>query len=218
MKIKWLGHASFLIESGAGVRVITDPYESGGFGGAIGYGPIQEAAAVVLVSHEHSDHSYVAGIPGNPRVIQGPGTFLVSGIEFSGVACFHDSSGGRERGKNTMYAFEMDGTRLCHVGDLGHQPSDIQIEALGPVEVLLAPVGGKYTLDAAGATLLAERLSVKVVIPMHYSTDRCTLPIAGVDGFLAGKERVRKLGSSEVEINKESLPAEMETIVLDPAL
>ncbi|MDO8692052.1 MAG: MBL fold metallo-hydrolase [Dehalococcoidia bacterium] len=218
MKIKWLGHACFLIESAAGVRVITDPYEAGGFGGAIGYGPIQETAAVVLVSHEHSDHSYVAGLPGNPMVIQGPGTCHVSGIEFNGVACFHDSSGGRERGKNTMYTFKMDEVHVCHVGDLGHQLSETQIEALGPVDVLLTPVGGKYTLDAAGATLLAQRLSVRVVIPMHFRTDRCTLPIAGVEDFLKGKERVRKAGSSDVEISQESMPAGMEIIVLEPAL
>ena len=218
MKLKWLGHASFLIESASGTRIITDPYESGDFDGAIGYGPIAERADVVVVSHGHSDHNYVAGVAGDPKVVQGPGTCHVAGVEFNGVACFHDDSNGRERGKNTMFVFDVDGIRVCHVGDLGHQPSKTQLAALGPVDVLVLPVGGRFTIGAAEASKLAETISPRVIIPMHYRTDKCTLPISGVDEFLQGKQKVKRPGSPEIDLTRDSLPAETEIIVLEHAL
>lgn len=218
MKVRWLGHAAFLIESESGKRIITDPYESGGFDGAVGYGPIKEKADVVLISHGHSDHNYTGDIQGSPRIIEGPGIHHAADIEFNGLACFHDESRGRERGKNTMFAFDVDGIRVCHAGDLGHQPSDQQVAALGTVDVLLVPVGGSFTLGATQATRLMETLSPKVVIPMHYQTDKCTFPIKGVDDFLRGKRRVRQAGSPEVELTRKSLPAETEIVVLEHAL
>lgn len=218
MKIRWLGHAAFLIESEKGTRIITDPYESGGYGGAVGYGPIDQEADVVVVSHGHSDHSFVEGVPGSPEIVKGPGRHQAAGIEFNGVACFHDDSNGRERGKDTMFVFEVDGITVCHTGDLGHQPTDEQLKSLGRVDVLLVPVGGMYTIDAAEATRLAQRLSAKVVIPMHFQTDKCTFPIATVDDFLKDKQAVRRDGSSEVTLARDSLPGQTEIIVLEHAL
>lgn len=218
MKVSWLGHASFLIISDKGTRIITDPYQSGGFGGTLNYGPIREEAHVVVTTHDHADHNHLAGIRGSPQVVRGAGTHQVGELEFKGVSCYHDTSRGRERGNNTMFVFTVDGLRLCHVGDLGHQPTDQQLAELGPVDVLLVPVGGFYTIDAAEATRLAERLAPRVVIPMHYRTDKCLFPITGVEDFLKGKERVRRVGASEVELKKETLPAETEVIVLEHAL
>jgi len=58
MTIKFLGHASFLITSDEGVRIITDPYEPGGYDGALRYGPITDEADIVTISHDHADHNY----------------------------------------------------------------------------------------------------------------------------------------------------------------
>ncbi|MDP2727422.1 MAG: MBL fold metallo-hydrolase, partial [Dehalococcoidia bacterium] len=130
----------------------------------------------------------------------------------------HDTSRGRERGKNTMFVFAVDGMRISHVGDLGHQLTDQQLAELGSVDVLLVPVGGFYTIDASEATRLVERLGPRVVIPMHYRTARCLFPISGVEDFIEGKKNVRKAATSEVELKKDTLPAEMEIIVLEHAL
>jgi len=73
MKVKWYGHAAFLITSGQGMKIITDPYEPGGFGGAIGYGPIPDEADIVLVTHDHGDHNYVRGLKGKPKSSQEQG-------------------------------------------------------------------------------------------------------------------------------------------------
>src|SRR3972149_2138980 len=97
MKIKFLGHACFRIEAADGTAVITDPYEPGGFGGAIGYGKIPEPADLVLISHNHADHNYAQGVPGNPKVLKGDGPQTIKGIEVRWVKAFHDPNQGARR-------------------------------------------------------------------------------------------------------------------------
>ncbi len=215
MTIKFLGHACFLITSSSGVRIITDPYEPGGFGGQIGYGPITDAADVVLVSHDHADHNYVQGVAGNPTVVEGRQS--AAGISFEVTNSFHDDTGGSQRGPNRIFTFEVDGIRLCHLGDLGHTLTKEQVNSIGSVDVLLVPVGGTFTIDAQGADQVIEQLQPSVVIPMHYKTAKVELPIAEVDNFLAGKDNVERPESSSVELSAEDIGLEQRIIVLLPA-
>ena len=213
MNIKWLGHASFLITSDAGTKIITDPCV---IGGGLSYGQIKESADIVTVSHDHADHNNVAAVQGSPKVVRG--TVEVKGIKFKGIPTYHDDAGGRQRGKNTILCFEVDGIRVCHLGDLGHQLSDSQLAELGEIDVLLIPVGGFYTIDAKLAGQLCDRLKPKVIIPMHYKNDKCAFPIAGVEEFLRGKKEVSRLDASQVEFKAGELPPSTKVIVLKPAL
>jgi L-ascorbate metabolism protein UlaG (beta-lactamase superfamily) len=120
MKIKWYGHAAFLITSDQGVKIITDPYESGAYGGQLGYGKISDQADIVLTSHDHADHNDTKSLPGAPQIIKGSGSRMVKEIPFKGVSTYHDPSKGSERGTNTIFTFTVDGMRVCHLGDLGH--------------------------------------------------------------------------------------------------
>ena len=215
MKIKWLGHASFLITSDTGVKIITDPYETCD---ELSYGEIKERADIVTVSHEHSDHNNVAAIQGNHETVRGAITAEIKGIRFKGIPTYHDDAGGKLRGDNTVFCFEVDGIRICHLGDLGHQLSDKQVGELGEVDILLTQVGGEFTIDAKTASQLCDRLKPKVIIPMHYKTDKCTYPIAEVDEFLRGKKNVSRLDTSEVEFKQEELPATTQITVLKSAL
>lgn len=213
MKIKWLGHASFLITSDNGVKIITDPYTPGG---PLSYGEITEPADIVTVSHDHSDHNNADAVPGKPEIVRD--ATRVKGIDFKAVPAHHDEDMGKKRGTDTMLCFEVDGIRVCHLGDLGHVLSDSQASELGKVDVLLIPVGGYYTIDGAAASCVAEQLKPRVIIPMHFKTSKCDYPISGVDDFLKDKKNVKKLASSEVELNMAALPATTEIIVLKPAL
>ena len=215
MKIKWLGHACFLITSEAGTRIITDPYATKE---DLTYGEITESADIVTVSHEHADHNNAAAVQGKPEVVRGIGTFGVKGIEFKGVPSYHDRAGGSQRGKNTIFCFEVDDIRVCHLGDLGHQLNDKQVAELSSIDILLIPVGGYFTIDARIATQVCDQLKPKVIIPMHYRTDKCTFPIAGVDDFLKGKERVTRLETSERNFKSEELPTTAQIVVLKSAL
>jgi len=213
MKVKWLGHACFMITSDAGIKIITDPYERSG---DLTYGEIKESADIVTVSHEHFDHNNVSAVRGNPEIARG--TKKAKGIEFRGIATYHDDTGGKLRGNNTIFCFEVDGISVCHLGDLGHQLSDRQVAELGKVDILLIPVGGFYTIDAKVASEVCNRLTPGVIIPMHYKTDKCGLPIAGVDEFLQGKKDVSRLDTSEVEFKQGQLPDTTQIMVLKCAL
>ncbi len=215
MKVKWLGHACFMITSDAGTKIITDPYVTGG---NLSYGEIKETADIVTVSHDHADHNNADAVRGNPEVVRGAVTRKIKGIEFNGIPTYHDDAGGKLRGSNTVFCFEVDGVRVCHLADLGHQLSDKQVAELGRVDILLIPVGGFYTIDAKVAGQICDKLKPKVIIPMHYKTGKCAFPIAGVDEFLRRKEGVSRLDTSEVEFKQGELPATTQIIVLIPAL
>jgi L-ascorbate metabolism protein UlaG (beta-lactamase superfamily) len=215
MKVKWLGHACFLITSKDGLRVIFDPYA---VGGGINYSPIKEAADVVMVSHDHGDHNNVSAVQGKPEVVKGSGEKAVKGIQFRGVATSHDASQGQQRGTNTVFCFTIDDVKLCHLGDLGHVLSPGQVTEIGAVDILFVPVGGFFTIDASVANQVCDQLKPKVVIPMHFKTPKCAYPLAGVEDFLKGKKNARKIGSSEVEFERGKLPASTEIVLLQPAL
>ena len=215
MTIKFLGHASFLITSGEGVQIITDPYESGGYGGALRYGLITDEADIVTVSHDHADHNYVAGVPGNPVVVTE--STEVSGISFRAIDSYHDDAQGAERGPNRIFCFEVDGIRLCHLGDLGEPLSAEQQAAIGAADVALIPVGGHFTIDAQGATQAIDQLQPSVVIPMHFKTPKVDFPIGPVDDFLAGKQNVEDSGASQITIWTDELGEYPQIIVLEAA-
>lgn len=215
MRIKWLGHAAFLITSEKGLRIITDPY-SPAFGG-IRYKRIDEEADIVLVSHDHGDHNAVSDVRGKPVVVRGPGYHRIRDIEIKGIESFHDDAKGKSRGPNTIFCFAVDEIKICHLGDLGHLLSPDQVRDIGEVNVLLIPVGGFFTIGPTEATHVVEALRPNIVIPMHFKTPKCDFPISGVDEFLKGKERVRREKRSEMEITKEALPEPVEIIVLEHA-
>ncbi len=218
MKIKWYGHAAFLITSDQGVKIITDPYESGAYGGQLAYGKIGDQADIVLTSHDHADHNDTKSLPGSPQVVKGSGTMSVKGVSFKGIATYHDPSKGRERGTNTVFTFTVDGIKVCHLGDLGHVLSEKEVAEIGPVDILLIPVGGYFTIDPKEATRVAEQIKPKVLIPMHFKTEKCGFPIAPVEDFLKGKGNVKRPKSSEATFDRTSLPQTMEIVVLEHAL
>lgn len=215
MRIKYLAHAAFAISSAGGVKIITDPYTTSP---DLTYGEIKATADIVTVSHDHLDHCNVAAVGGNPQVVRRVGVFSVKGIEFKGINSYHDDEGGRMRGGNIIFCFEMDRLKVCHLGDLGHRLDDKQLKEIGKVDILLIPVGGYFTIDAKVATEVCEQLKPGVIIPMHYRTDKGLAVIAGVEDFLRGKDKVKWLDTSQVEFKAGELPEAGQIIVLKSAL
>jgi L-ascorbate metabolism protein UlaG (beta-lactamase superfamily) len=213
MKVKYLGHSSFLITSDAGTRIIIDPYNTAE---DLTYGEIRESADIVTVSHDHFDHNNVAAVRGNPEVVRR--SARAKEIDFKGIPSYHDEAGGTMRGSNTIFCFAVDGVRVCHLGDLGHQLSKEQAAGLGEVDILFIPVGGVFTINARAATEVCDRVKPRVIIPMHFKTDRSLPDLAGVEEFLKGKANVERLGTSEIEFKSGALPASTSIIVLTPAL
>lgn len=218
MKIKYLGHSSFLITSNKGTRILTDPYDPDKYEGELLFAKITEQVDIVTVSHGHRDHGEFVYLPGAPVVIKGNGLLGADDVRFLGVETFHDEVHGEKRGKNTVIVMETEGIRIAHLGDLGHILTSDQAAEIGAVDVALVPVGGYYTIDAEQASKVADQLGAKIVIPMHYRSDKCLFSIAGVDEFLQGKTNVTRAGVSEIEVNKDTLPKCRQIVVLEPSL
>ncbi len=180
MKIKWLGHSSFLLTESTGISVQTDPFDPN----MVGYGFEPHDVDVVTVSHGHADHSYVKGVKSYKKMFDESGKFEYEGIHIVGVPSLHDDNDGKLRGKNTIYKFGMDGVSVLHMGDIGEPCSPELVERLLPVNVLMIPVGGNYTVDAELAKEYVDRLMPDIVIPMHYKVKHCELDIDKVDPFL----------------------------------
>jgi L-ascorbate metabolism protein UlaG (beta-lactamase superfamily) len=213
MKIRYLAHASFLITSGSGTRIITDPYT---VNEGMRYKPVSETSDIVTVSHDHGDHNNVASVKGQPQVVRDSAE--IKGIKIKAIPTFHDTSGGEERGQNTIFCFDVDGIRVCHCGDLGHKLTSGQLKEMGKVDVLLIPVGGFFTIDASAAGEVAGQVGAAVTIPMHYKTEKVDYPITGVDEFVKGKKNVTMVNGSEVELKAGQLPAGPRIMVLKPSL
>jgi L-ascorbate metabolism protein UlaG (beta-lactamase superfamily) len=214
MLIKYLGHASFLITSHDGKKIITDPYTPGR---GMKYAPIDDSADIVTCSHGHDDHNNAPAIKGNPVILSEACSRTIQGIGIKTVAAFHDEAGGSQRGSNLLFCFKVDGLNLCHLGDLGHLLSPRQLADIGPVDILFIPVGGFFTIDAKAATAVAQSLKPEIIFPMHYKTSKSDYPIAGVDEFLKGNNNIRRLNSSEIEIDRANLPEKTGIIVLNSA-
>jgi L-ascorbate metabolism protein UlaG (beta-lactamase superfamily) len=213
MLVKYLAHASFLITSRDGIKIITDPYTAGK---GLNYNPIDESADIVTRSHGHDDHNNTRAVKGNPQILTEAGVKTLKGITFKAVPAFHDEAQGTKRGTNLLFCFKMDDLVLCHLGDLGHPLSPVQLAELGKVDVIFIPVGGFYTINAAEAEAVADSLQPRIIFPMHYKTAKSTYPIAEVDDFLKGKKNVRRPDSSEVELSRATLPEKTEIWVPKP--
>lgn len=211
MQITWYGHACFLFTADSGARFLTDPCDP-----SVGY-PLRDIAAdAVTVSHSHHDHNYLAAVAGNPVVIDTAGEHSACGVTVTGFSTWHDDAQGKKRGANILYLFDFDGIRLLHLGDLGHLLSPETIADIGPVDVLLCPVGGNYTIDALQAQQVASQLSPQVFIPMHYATNATNMDIAGIDDMLrlTGTRSVHRIGGSTCTIAKDAL-GEKRILILD---
>jgi L-ascorbate metabolism protein UlaG (beta-lactamase superfamily) len=214
MRLTYFAHASFLVEARDGTRVILDPYRHGSFDGSVKYGPVEEPADVVLVSHLHDDHSASDTIPGDPVVFVRPVSEQVGCVEITGVKVAHDECGGRKRGDSTIIILDDGDLRLAHLGDLGHVLDDATVQKIGPVDILLVPVGGFYTIDHKQAAEVVEALDPRIVVPMHYKTDGVDFPIAAVDPFIGTQWNVQHNVGSTLEVTRATLPGTRTTVVL----
>ena len=209
MDISWLGHSCFRIK-GKQTTIITDPYPP-----SLGYSLGNPTANIITVSHQHQGHSYIQGIGGEPRLVTGPGEYEIGGILIIGMATFHDAEGGKQRGKNTVYLMEVDEISVCHLGDLGNVLTAEQAEEIDNVDVLLLPVGGISTIDAALAAKVVRQLEPKAVIPMHYKTEALNRELEPVGKFLKeiGVEQINP--QPKLSITKSSLPDSTQVFLLD---
>lgn len=218
MQIIWYGQSFFGIGvkgngGGGEIKIVIDPY-----GDELGLKMPKVEAQILLITHDHLDHANRKLVAGNPFIIEGPGEYELKGVFIKGVPAFHDDQKGSQRGVVTIYKIEAEDIRICHLADLGQKELlPEQIEELGEVDVLMVPVGGKFTIDGKEASEIISQIEPKIVIPMHYQISGLKADIEGVEKFLKvmgveGLERQKKLKISRKELPQE----ETQIFLLEP--
>jgi L-ascorbate metabolism protein UlaG (beta-lactamase superfamily) len=217
MRLRWFGQSAFLVEAAEGT-VMIDPFGDMSAAAARGirfaYPPIEDVRAdLVLVTHEHRDHNAVEVVDGDPAVVRLAGTHETPVGEVVGVASEHDGEAGTRRGPNAIFRLELDGLRVCHMGDFG-QPAlrEEQRAALGQVDVLLAPVGAGLTIGPEQAAAIAGELGARWIVPMHYGTPAADF-LGPVDPFLERFDDVRRLDGPEAEFDAAARPEGPQVVV-----
>lgn len=208
MEIVYLGHSSFKI-IGKDLSVVSDPFDSK----KVGIEMPKVGADVVTISHDHLDHNNKSAIKGDFVCFDTPGEYEIKGAEIIGIESDHDASGGAERGKNTIFIYQIDGVHVCHLGDLGTGLSSEQLEKMDGVDVLMIPVGGTYTIDAKAAAKVISEIEPKIVIPMHFRIGNKSLNLDTLDKFIDAIGKTPKK-VDHLKIQKKDLPEEMEVVVL----
>ncbi|PIV01673.1 lactamase [Candidatus Shapirobacteria bacterium CG03_land_8_20_14_0_80_40_19] len=214
MEVIYLGHSSFKFR-GKSVTVVTDPYDPE----YVGLKYPKTEADIVTVSHDHPDHNFISIVGGGPFVISQPGEYEIKGVSIFGFSSYHDDKQGAERGKNIIYLIEVDGFRICHLGDLGERLSSELIEEIGTADILCIPVGGKVTLGTNEAVELTAQIEPSIVLPMHFNLPGINQKIFGdlnpVDEFLSKMEVEDKTVLDKLSISKDKLPEETKVVILE---
>ena len=218
--LQYYGQSFFVLTTPGGTRIALDPF------GQIGFPmPSGVTADAVTITHEHGDHNNAALIQGSPKILRGlvPGASAtirerVGDALIYTVPSFHDDQAGTSpRGFNALFVIETGGLRIAHFGDLGQTTlTPGQISALGPIDILLLPVGGGvFTINGEQASRIAGVVRARVVIPMHYKTSaRPTWPGTDEQPFLAGKANVNRAGTT-ASFTRGALPASMQAVVMN---
>ena len=209
MEINWYGHACFRLKD-RNLTIICDPYDK-----SIGLPLPRLKADIVTISHDAPGHSYVEAVKDARKVVTGPGEYEVEGVFITGIATTHGKNSTGAADPNTVFIFEFPEMTVAHLGDLGHVLTESQVEAMPNIDVLLIPVGGRYTLDAAMAAEVIGIVEPRIVIAMQYGRE-------GTPEHLEPLERFRKeMGVpapepvSALRVTKAQLPEETQVVVMD---
>ena len=213
MEITWYGHSCFRLTERNMATVVTDPYDYQ----ITGYEPLKLKGDIVTVSHEAPGHNFASGVRGKSHVIMGPGEFEIGGVFITGVQTNDHGKRPLDEPRNTLYVFDYDGVTVAHLGDLRRVPSQMEVEALGTVDVALVPVGGGGGLSAAKAAEVVSLIEPGIVIPMHYSTPASQIKLAPLSKFLKEMGLGNVDAQDSLKITHGSVPEETRVVVLNYA-
>jgi len=221
MHVEWYGQSAFRLAAN-GTTVFLDPFGDmsalvAARGMQFDYPTIEGVEAdLLLITHEHLDHNVVDAIGGSPVVLRSTAGRLDSPLgQVVAIASEHDAAAGTERGPNTIFTFDLDGSHVCHFGDFGQDSlRDAQAAAIGRPDLLFIPIGGGPTIGAEQAAEIAGRLRARWVVPMHYRTPRVNF-LEPADSFLERMLNVHTLAGPAFDTAE--LPSADGPLVIVPA-
>lgn len=209
MEITWHGLSCFRLTERGCAAIVTDPY-----GDSVGYPPLKLRADIVTVSHDSPGHNNLKAVRGVLRAITAPGEYEIGGVFVIGVAMVKARKSKQDLVLNVVYLFDFDELTVLHLGNLNHVPAQSEVDRLGAVDVVLVPVGGGGSLNAARAAEVVSLLEPSIVVPMHYKTPKLSLKLATVNRFLEEMGVTRPQEAEVLKINRRSLPEQTQVVLL----
>jgi len=209
MEITWYGLSCFRLTGRGQASIITDPYAD-----TLGLPSLKIRGDVVTVSHNSAGHNNADGISGKRRTLTGPGEYEIGGVFVTGIATNEDD----ESLANVLFLFDFGDLTIAHLGDMAEVPNQTKIEALEQVDVLLVPVGGGNSLNAAQAAELVSMLEPHIVIPMHYELPGLKPELDGVDRFLKEMGVNRPEEESSLKVSRTAISEETTVVLLSPRI
>lgn len=209
MEIIWYGLSCFRLKERKHATIVTDPYAN-----KVGLSAPKIRGDVVTISHNAPGHNAATAVTGAEHILTGPGEYEIGNVFITGAT----TASKKSPDKNVLFTFDYDGLTVAHLGDMQTVPSQSQIETLEMVSILLVPVGGGNSLNAAQAAEVVSMLEPNIVIPMHYQIPGLKIDLDPIDRFL------NEMGVTDIEeetslkISMSSLPEETETVLLTPKL
>ena len=211
MEITWYGHSCFRLSERGLATTIIDPYD----GQALGDQSVRLKGDIVTVSHDKPGHNHILAVQGEPYIVNGPGEYEVGGVFITGI----QTNENRDHAElaNVLYLYDYNDLNVAHLGALNRVPSQAEVEDLGPVHILLIPVGGENTLDAARAAEVVNLFDPNIVIPMHYYSPDSPLSQELLNKFLKQMGAVDDLQTlPSLKVNSTaSLSEETRVVVLE---
>ncbi len=220
MEITWLGHAAFHLQ-GNGFSIVTDPYDPDGSG----LDPIRSRADLVVMSSALDEaHSSWEQVPGDPKVVNALDAVdtpipLGDDVVLNAIAASEGSDRPDDPKANAMYWLDLDGVVVFHMGDIGTPLTSEQETRLPPrVDVLLALAGAKLTIALPDLDTVIDRLSPRIIVPMHFATPTLRYDVGPLEDFLLrrGADRIEFRDGSSATITPSSLPESRTVLVLKP--
>lgn len=211
MEITWYGHSCFRLTERNYATVVTDPFDHK----TVGYDALKLKADIVTVSHDAPGHAHLDAVKGAEHVIDGAGEFEIGGVFITAVQTAGGGKKTKDKTRNTLYVFDYEGITVAHLGDLQEVPTQSEVEALGTVNVLLVPVGGGSSLNAAKAAEVVSVIEPNLVIPMHYATDGAKIKLEPLNKFLKEMGLGKVESQPSLKATRSSLPQETKVVPLD---
>ena len=207
MEIVWLGHSAVRVVS-SGATLITDPYSE-----SLGLSLGSHTADIVTVSNGHPHHSSGEVIEGEPRILNGPGSYEIGSFYITGMATRLDASQG-DRLVNTVFSMRSEGLTLCHLGDLNQRLSPGQVQELAQTDVLFVPAGETCTVGVAYVSELVNLIGPRILIPIHYRIEGVRADLASLDRFIAEMGITEVAPQARLNVTSTNLPRELRVVVL----
>jgi len=213
MEITWYGLGCFRIVERGYPAIITDPFKEE----ETNYELPRARVDIVTLSTPQEDPNEIRwkGFRGSPRTLTSPGEYEIGNLFINGVSSYRDRKSGAELGENIIYSFSLNGLSFCHLGLLGHVPTQAQVERIGSVSILLIPVGLPKGLTPSMASEVVSMIEPHIVIPMQYQSPEINVERDPIHRFLKEMGVTKTVPEASLKITSSGIPEETQIVLLE---